>query len=67
MKTRLLIIILLLIATCKVVDIAYSSAMEIQQKKHEREMIIREGWQPPPIPQCDKETWDRIREGCDNE
>jgi hypothetical protein len=50
-----------------VVDIAYSSAMEIQQKKHEREMIIREGWQPPPIPQCDKETWDRIREGCNND
>jgi hypothetical protein len=20
---------------------------------------------PPSIPQCDKELWDRIREGCD--
>ncbi len=21
-------------------------------------------WQPPAIPQCDKELWERIREGC---
>lgn len=24
-------------------------------------------WEPPTIPQCDKELWERIREGCDNE
>ena len=23
-------------------------------------------WQPPPIPQCDKELWLRIKEGCDD-
>lgn len=22
---------------------------------------------PPDIPQCDKDLWDRIREGCDEE
>ena len=26
-----------------------------------------EGWSPPPIPNCNKEIWDRIREGCDDE
>jgi len=23
-------------------------------------------WQPPPIPQCDKELWLRIKDGCDD-
>jgi len=23
-------------------------------------------WEPPEIEQCDKELWERIREGCDD-
>ncbi len=40
----------------RVIELSY------QQKKDCEEL-----WQPPTIPQCDKETWDRIREGCNNE
>ena len=32
----------------------------------EREVLIG-GYKPPLIEQCDKETWDRIREGCDEQ
>jgi len=33
------------------------------QEEHTKVEV--EGWEPPVIPQCNKELWDRIREGCD--
>lgn len=37
----------------------------IEEARAEETKIIEATWSPPPIPRCDKETWDRIREGCD--
>ena len=31
---------------------------------HQEEHTSIEGWEPPVIPSCNKELWDRIREGC---
>ena len=65
MLYSLTILVALSITTLLVVDrvIDYKEIeLSYQQKKDCEEL-----WQPPNIPQCDKETWDRIREGCDNE
>ena len=58
-----LIVIVLSITTFEVVDrvIDYRELQEKEQREH----LCMETWQPPVIEQCDKETWDRIREGCD--
>ena len=31
---------------------------------YEPETRESEGWKPPAIPQCDKELWERIKDGC---
>ncbi len=61
----LVIVIVLSITTFEVVDrvIDYRET----ELSYQRERDCMELWQPPTIPQCDKDTWDRIREGCDNE
>ena len=41
-----------------VVDTAYHH----YQEEHTSTEV--EGWEPPVIPSCNKELWDRIREGC---
>ena len=60
----LLAVIVISVTTFKVVDrvIDYRELQEKEQREH----LCMETWQPPVIEQCDKETWDRIREGCDN-
>jgi len=35
------------------------------QEEHTKTEIER--WEPPVIPSCNKELWDRIREGCEDE
>lgn len=55
-----LISIILVIFGGLVVDTAYHH----YQDSHAKEQVI-EGWEPPVIPSCNKELWDRIREGCD--
>ncbi len=52
--------LLLLVAGAAIGDAAYHHFKD----SHEKEQVI-EGWEPPVIPSCNKELWDRIREGCD--
>ena len=33
----------------------------------EWQVVTEEGWTPREIPQCDKELWERITDGCDDE
>jgi hypothetical protein len=57
------IIVMLAIATFLVGGWA---KLVITIAQHSKEPTCSEGWKPPDIPQCEKELWDRIREGCDD-
>lgn len=58
-----LIAILLTSVGLLIADVAYHH----YQKEHAKDWTITEGWEPPVIPSCNKEIWDRIREGCDEQ
>ena len=57
--TAALVIVAAMIASVVVVmGKAYGSANIVEQ--------TTVGWQPPVIPSCDLEMWDRIRNKCDD-
>jgi hypothetical protein len=38
------------------------------RESYDKERQTRsQGWTPRSIPSCDRELWERIREGCDDE
>lgn len=42
----------------------FDSITELKREELYISCDTTKGWSPPPIPKCDKELWDRIREGC---
>lgn len=42
-----------------IADISYHH----YQRSHVKEEISK-GWEPPVIPSCNKELWERIKDGC---
>lgn len=54
----------IIITLWAVVETVVNAAKAHAAFEQERQVKIQ-GWTPPPIPQCDKALWDRIREGCD--
>lgn len=44
------------------VDVAWHH-YEMEHAK-EQEIQSKKGWEPPVIPSCDQELWDRIKDRC---
>ena len=59
-RLAILFVVMIISSTCYAVYTALDSIVI----ERERDM---EGWRPPVIPQCNKETWIRITEGCEDE
>jgi len=56
-----IIIVMVLWVTCKVII----EAAEAHAEYEAANQVEVKGWQPRKIPQCDKELWLRIKDGCD--
>ena len=54
-----IIVFILSLTTLEVVE-----SIKEYKEQEQKEIACVRRWEPPPIPKCDKPTWDRIREGC---
>ena len=61
--TVMIVVAILCLTTLGVVETI--TDYKAEQEKRNRELLCADSWTPPPIPKCDKATWDRIVEGCD--
>ena len=50
--------------TLAVMIVAFGGSIFYTIATYEPPVYESKPWEPPAIPKCDKELWDRIREGC---